>query len=45
MARQDRRLASNVPGDFFVDASCIDCATCRWVAPATFDEQADKSRV
>jgi glyoxylase-like metal-dependent hydrolase (beta-lactamase superfamily II)/ferredoxin len=31
-----RRLAENVPGPFFVDDSCIDCAKCREVAPATF---------
>jgi len=36
MARLAERLPENVPGDFYVDASCIDCATCRLVAPATF---------
>ena len=29
MAKQRYRLATNAPGDFFVDASCIDCDTCR----------------
>jgi ferredoxin len=36
MARQSRRLAENQPGPFFVDESCIDCDTCRQIAPATF---------
>ena len=45
MASERRRLATNVPGDFFVDESCIDCDACRWIAPATFDEAGDQSRV
>ena len=36
MARLDQRLPANVPGDFFVDASCIACDTCRRIDPATF---------
>jgi glyoxylase-like metal-dependent hydrolase (beta-lactamase superfamily II)/ferredoxin len=36
MARVEARLPENAPGRFFVDSSCIDCATCRLVAPATF---------
>jgi glyoxylase-like metal-dependent hydrolase (beta-lactamase superfamily II)/ferredoxin len=28
MARPAQRLASNAPGAFYVDASCIDCGTC-----------------
>jgi glyoxylase-like metal-dependent hydrolase (beta-lactamase superfamily II)/ferredoxin len=36
MAQLQRRLPDNVPGDFYVDSSCIDCDTCRQVAPATF---------
>lgn len=26
----------NAPGALFVDDSCIDCGTCRWVAPESF---------
>lgn len=37
MATLERRLKSNVEGDLYVDDTCIDCATCRWMAPATFD--------
>lgn len=45
MANPDRRLATNADGDFFVDSSCIDCGTCRWMAPAVFDAQGGHSRV
>lgn len=45
MASSARRLATNVPGDFFVDDTCIDCDTCRWMAPATFDRAGEHSRV
>jgi glyoxylase-like metal-dependent hydrolase (beta-lactamase superfamily II)/ferredoxin len=37
MARLADRLAENAAGEFFVDSSCIDCDTCRWLAPATFE--------
>jgi glyoxylase-like metal-dependent hydrolase (beta-lactamase superfamily II)/ferredoxin len=36
MARASRAAPGNVPGDLFVDDSCIACDTCRAVAPATF---------
>jgi glyoxylase-like metal-dependent hydrolase (beta-lactamase superfamily II)/ferredoxin len=36
MARVELRLPENVPGDLYVDSSCIDCDTCRQIAPATF---------
>jgi len=45
MASPRKRLATNAPGDFYVDATCIDCATCRWIAPASFDAHGDASRV
>ncbi|MEC9340602.1 MAG: MBL fold metallo-hydrolase [Pseudomonadota bacterium] len=45
MARRADALSTNAPGDFYVDRSCIDCATCRWVAPDTFDRAQGKSRV
>lgn len=40
-----KRLPTNAPGDFYVDASCIDCDTCRWMAPETFDRASGQSRV
>ena len=36
MARLDARIPQNVPGDFFVDTTCIDCDTCRHLAPSVF---------
>ncbi|MDB4937235.1 MAG: fold metallo-hydrolase [Labilithrix sp.] len=36
MARLSDRLPDNAEGEFYVDASCIDCAVCRNVAPAAF---------
>lgn len=45
MAGRDKRLQANVDGDFFVDSSCINCGTCRWMAPAVFDQEGDGSRV
>jgi glyoxylase-like metal-dependent hydrolase (beta-lactamase superfamily II)/ferredoxin len=36
MASLKKRLASNAGGDLFVDSSCIDCGTCRWMAPDVF---------
>jgi glyoxylase-like metal-dependent hydrolase (beta-lactamase superfamily II)/ferredoxin len=40
-----KRLAANVPGEFFVDSTCIDCGTCRQVAPEAFAEGDDASYV
>jgi glyoxylase-like metal-dependent hydrolase (beta-lactamase superfamily II)/ferredoxin len=36
VARAARAVPGNVPGDLFVDDSCIACDTCRAVAPETF---------
>ena len=38
MASIADRLPDNAPGDFFVDRTCIDCDTCRRIAPAVFAE-------
>jgi glyoxylase-like metal-dependent hydrolase (beta-lactamase superfamily II) len=38
MAALAKSLPTNAPGEFFVDATCIDCDTCNWVAPAVFDD-------
>jgi glyoxylase-like metal-dependent hydrolase (beta-lactamase superfamily II)/ferredoxin len=45
MALLDQRHASNVPGDFFVDTTCIDCDLCRQIAPETFSDIGDQSVV
>jgi len=39
------RVAENVPGDFFVDSTCIDCDTCRQIAPDIFGEAAHSAFV
>jgi ferredoxin len=38
MANFNKRVPENVPGEFFVDSTCIDCDTCRQLAPAIFGE-------
>ena len=45
MASTDQRRPENVAGDFFVDSTCIDCDTCRWMAPATFHHAGGQSAV
>ncbi len=45
MADLKRIRAGNLPGDFFVDATCIDCDTCRWVAKGLFTRVGDGSAV
>ena len=45
MARIDERLPQNVEGEFFVDASCIDCDACHQIAPASFRDHGGKSSV
>lgn len=42
-SRQKR--PQNVEGDFFVDHTCIDCDTCRWMAPKTFTRVDEMSAV
>lgn len=38
MADPKKKLEINVPGDFFVDSTCINCDTCRQLAPQVFGE-------
>ena len=45
MAQIARRHPENVPGEFFVDSSCIDCDACRQIAPAIFADRGDQSIV
>ncbi|MBH0193036.1 MAG: MBL fold metallo-hydrolase [Nitrospira sp.] len=45
MADPLKRLDSNVPGKFFVDATCINCDTCRQLAPNNFEEVGEFSAV
>lgn len=45
MADPAKRLDSNAPGNFYVDATCINCDTCRQLAPLSFEEIGDYSAV
>lgn len=36
MANLSERLPGNVPGRYYVDATCIDCDQCRALAPQCF---------
>src|SRR5215203_3090586 len=45
MANPAKRLPENVPGDFYVDESCIDCDACRQIAPNVFRDHGDQSSV
>lgn len=45
MADSRRKVDGNVPGEFYVDSSCIDCDLFRQIAPAVFREAAEASVV
>lgn len=45
MAHLKARRPQNVEGDIYVDSSCIDCDTCRWMVPDVFSREAGKSIV
>jgi len=45
MATLKQKLPENVSGEFYVDSSCIDCGTCRLLAPKSFAEGRDASYV
>ena len=45
MADPKKRLDSNIAGNFYVDATCINCDTCRQLAPGSFEEVGEYSAV
>ena len=45
MAQIQQRRSQNVAGDFYVDNTCIDCDTCRWMAPEIFHRVDSQSAV
>jgi glyoxylase-like metal-dependent hydrolase (beta-lactamase superfamily II)/ferredoxin len=45
MAKINLKRVENSPGNFYVDHSCIDCDTCRWLAPETFSRIGEQSAV
>jgi glyoxylase-like metal-dependent hydrolase (beta-lactamase superfamily II)/ferredoxin len=45
MANIKKSVPENIPGDFFVDSTCIDCDACRQIAPGVFAEAGNTSFV
>jgi glyoxylase-like metal-dependent hydrolase (beta-lactamase superfamily II)/ferredoxin len=45
MADPKKSVPENVEGEFFVDTTCIDCDTCRQIAPQVFDDAGEYSFV
>lgn len=45
MADPRKSVQENISGEFFVDTTCIDCDTCRQLAPAIFDDAGEYSYV
>ncbi len=45
MAHLAHRRSENTAGDLYVDSSCIDCDTCRWMAPTVFNRSGSQSAV
>ncbi len=45
MAHLNQRRSQNVSGDFYVDSTCIDCDTCRWMTPEVFHSAGGQSAV
>ena len=45
MAHLKDRRPQNIDGDIYVDTSCIDCDTCRWMVPTVFTREDGQSAV
>lgn len=45
MADRKKIVKENISGDFFVDTTCIDCDTCRQLAPSSFKDAGEYSYV
>ncbi len=45
MAKLEHRRTENIPGDFYVDTTCIDCDACRGLAPEVFTAVGGQSAV
>ena len=45
MATLQKRRTENISGNFYVDSTCIDCDTCRWMAPEIYKREGDQSVV
>lgn len=45
MAHINLRRTENISGNFYVDSTCINCDTCRWMAPEVFGQAGEQSAV
>ncbi len=45
MATLKLRRSENITGNIYVDSTCIDCDTCRWMSPTVFHRIGEKSAV
>jgi glyoxylase-like metal-dependent hydrolase (beta-lactamase superfamily II)/ferredoxin len=45
MAKLNLRRPENIGGEFYVDSTCIDCDTCRWMTPEVFSRVESQSVV
>jgi glyoxylase-like metal-dependent hydrolase (beta-lactamase superfamily II)/ferredoxin len=45
MAHLSQRRPENISGDLYVDSTCIDCDTCRWMTPEVFHRDRSQSAV
>ena len=45
MADLKKRVSENIAGEFFVDSTCINCDTCRQLAPGVFEDAGETSFV
>ncbi|MDJ0634212.1 MAG: MBL fold metallo-hydrolase [Xenococcaceae cyanobacterium MO_188.B29] len=45
MATLQKRRTENISGNFYVDSTCIDCDTCRWMAPEIYKREGNQSVV
>lgn len=45
MAHQHQRRPENINGNFYVDTTCINCDTCRWMSPEIFNQIGGQSAV
>jgi len=43
MADPRKKVSENAPGEFYVDSTCIDCDTCRQLAPSIFGDSGRNS--
>lgn len=45
MAQESKRRTQNLAGALYVDSTCIDCDTCRWILPGVYEKSEGQSAV